>query len=369
MPTLPAVPTFFDELAKIGAVSDAQARRALKRYEALEGDKPTARQVARYAGLGAVATPAIGALSDVIGGKPSGGVRGHLARAAAGALTSGAIPLARAHLDRRAEMGTLKKYIGERGLDPAHRGPPTAGKLSAPFEPVEKTARRHIQRALGAVRAARGLAKEVDPRVVQQMQQEGLERAGERLGGKEKDSGSGITPARGWNAEGYTVDLVKGAFATSAYNANLGPWRVPQKSFQPGFRAPNLGSVSQVDPQQIKTGGENVRDVIARVFDHYLRGGTRFTKAAAGAPTRGGFLMSSEMPGFRAPSLRSPAAQAPQQIVTKLGSVPTTPAGLLASSKRVGAPRVSAPPGPSIAQVAKPVGFGRPKPGAAKDIL
>lgn len=43
-----------------------------------------------------------------------------------------------------------------------------------------------------------------------------------------------------------------------------------------------------------------------------------------------------------------------------------TPASRLASSSAIGAPRVTSAPGPSIAQVSKPVGFGKPISGAAK---
>jgi hypothetical protein len=259
---------FFDELSKIGAISDEQAAKALERYEALERSKPTGGQVARYGAIGAVAAPAIGAIGDVISGKrfeAGKRLRGHLGRAVTGALTSGAIPIVRAHFDRRAEMGTLKKYLAERGIDTAHLDAPTAGKLSAPFEPVEKTAGSVLRRAL---RSLPRVLNEVDGRVIQQLQQEGLAsaagRARERLKGKEKDSGSGITPARSWDATGYTVDLVKGAFATSAYSANLPYPTVPQKSFQPGFRAPNLARVTQADPQSIKTSGVDPDQVMQR---------------------------------------------------------------------------------------------------------
>lgn len=43
-----------------------------------------------------------------------------------------------------------------------------------------------------------------------------------------------------------------------------------------------------------------------------------------------------------------------------------TPQSQLNSSKAVGAPKLSTPPGPSIAQIAKPPGYGRPISGAAK---
>lgn len=96
-----------------------------------------------------------------------------------------------------------------------------------------------------------------------------------------------------------------------------------------------------------------------RLFDH-------IKKMAAGAPTPGNFMMASEVPAFRSPTLKSPLQARPQQIVEKLGGVPTTPAGRLANSKRIGAPRVTPPPGPSIAQISKPVGYGKPVAGAAK---
>lgn len=484
----------FDEAVKLGAVSDEQAQKALERYESLERSKLTAGQVGRYGAIGALATPLISAGADAIAGKPilgGGGfksvARGALGRAFAGGVGSAAIPILRARSDRAAEMGTLHQYLTEHGVNPTHHGAPTGGKLSEPFEPVEKAA------------AGRNTFYDyADNR--------------KKRGGKEKDSGmSGATPARSFDANAYTVDLVKGAFATSAYSANIGYPTSPQKSQMPGFRMPSLrGAVQQV-PQSIKVGfklqgemdhqgldiaienrkgsvrkgvdkdgkpwrtvmrhpygyirgtkgadGEevdayvgpkkdathayvvhqrkedgktydedkvmlgftsldaareaylkhyndpkflgpiksvpmerfkalmesgkkltkiseapNLIDAFNRAFDRYYEEAGK--KIAAGAPTRGGFLMSSEMPGFRAPSLKSAIQTPPQSIVTKfaaavekLGSSATTPAGMLAKSKAVGLPKVTAPPGPSIAQVAKPVGFGTPKPGALKNSI
>ena len=52
----------------------------------------------------------------------------------------------------------------------------------------------------------------------------------------------------------------------------------------------------------------------------------------------------------------------------KKAGMATTPAGRLASSMKVGLPKTTAPAGPSIAQIAKPVGFGRPIAGATKSL-
>ena len=142
-------------IVKLGEVSDEEAAKSLERYEALEKNKPTVGQAARYAAIGTVAGPVIRAVGQAVrGGRKSGvSVLGHLvgadlpgtgnalrslaSNAAGGAIGSGAIPLIRGQMDRQAEMGTLKKYMVERHKkDPEHQA---AGKLSDPFVPVEKT--------------------------------------------------------------------------------------------------------------------------------------------------------------------------------------------------------------------------------------
>jgi len=50
----------------------------------------------------------------------------------------------------------------------------------------------------------------------------------------------------------------------------------------------------------------------------------------------------------------------------KLNGMAATPPSKLYQTQRVGAPKATAAPGPSIAQMAKPVGFGMPLPGTAK---
>ena len=96
-------------------------------------------------------------------------------------------------------------------------------------------------------------------------------------------------------------------------------------------------------------------------------GWVEYVKLAAGAPTRGGFLMASEVPAFRAPNVYRPVHKVtPQQIVEKMGSA-TTPAGRLSATRRVGLPKVSAPPGPAIADVAPT--FGQRLPGANKTTI
>jgi hypothetical protein len=123
------VRAFFDELTKLGAVSDQQAQSSIDRLETLEKAKPTGGQLARYGALGAGA----GALGRVVshgiehGKLPTGRALG--GAAAAGTIAMGAVPLVRSALDRRAEAGHLKKYmkqehIGTYGKNPEPEGAP-----------------------------------------------------------------------------------------------------------------------------------------------------------------------------------------------------------------------------------------------------
>jgi hypothetical protein len=120
------------------------------------------------------------------------------------------------------------------------------------------------------------------------------------------------------------------------------------------------------------------------------------TKIAASAPTRGGFFMASDIPPFRAPSLKAPLEKAgdmlpdyvtynqgdftPAKLVGKSktsagqnegidenarGSAPedfkkisgSSPFQAAQTAKTIGTPKIT-PPGPSIADLSKPKGAG-----------
>ena len=125
------------KVAAAGPVSQEDAAAALQRYKKLEDAAPTMKQVGRYAGIGAVAAPVATVLKDTIsGGKPLLGGAGNRLRtlagnAVAGALTSGGIPLVRAHLDREAEKNTLRKYVAQ-------------GVAARPTEPGKVASARQI---------------------------------------------------------------------------------------------------------------------------------------------------------------------------------------------------------------------------------
>lgn len=109
-----------EALVKAATVTHEQARRSLDRLDSLERNKPTVGQLARYGTIGGLGGAAIGAVGNAIetgtamkGATPKAKALNFAANAAKGALGGGAIPLLRMHSDRRAEMGTLRKYMQE----------------------------------------------------------------------------------------------------------------------------------------------------------------------------------------------------------------------------------------------------------------
>ena len=117
-----AAAALVDELEKLGAISPEEAEHAYNRLGDLERNKPTLGQAARYGGLGAVTGTAIGALGTSIAGGAKAvrgsGLRGAAAGAVTGALASGAVPLMRNQLDRKAEERTLKKFLKQDAQEP-----------------------------------------------------------------------------------------------------------------------------------------------------------------------------------------------------------------------------------------------------------
>jgi hypothetical protein len=116
----------FAELAKTGAMSEAEARRALDRLDTLDRNQATPEQGIRYGTLGAATGIGLGMLSNKIKGKSlidavdKGSVVSKLRAVAAdgtrGAVAGGALPFMRQHLDRGAEVTKLRRYVSEQGL-------------------------------------------------------------------------------------------------------------------------------------------------------------------------------------------------------------------------------------------------------------
>ena len=84
---------------------------------------------------------------------------------------------------------------------------------------------------------------------------------------------------------------------------------------------------------------------------------------------------TSYIPPFRNPAVKTAGPPSEDKSKEKLSAMldelcklnnVISPQGSLTKTKKVGAPKASAPPGPSIQQISKPVGFGTPIAGATK---
>jgi len=145
-------------MAKLGAISDEQARRSLDRYDALEQAKPTAGQVGRYGALGAGAGALTHAVSRGLEGRSPITPRSLGGAAAAGAIGMGAVPLVRGMLDRAAEKGTLRKYMTQEHVGQYASNPNTeTGGLAGPPTALTKMGFYPALKGIGGMAAIGGV--------------------------------------------------------------------------------------------------------------------------------------------------------------------------------------------------------------------
>lgn len=121
---------FFDELQKLGMVSDDEAARALQSLQDLEQNKPSAKQTLGYMGIGAAATPIMHMAGNAIRGRPLLGdvdalknLAGHArlmhmardagAQAFKGGVGGTVVSIGQQQLDRHHNMGKLKEYVSQ----------------------------------------------------------------------------------------------------------------------------------------------------------------------------------------------------------------------------------------------------------------
>lgn len=180
--------------------------------------------------------------------------------------------------------------------------------------------------------------------------------AQERAGEKEDDEfGDESEPSQGKLA--FNVDMAD----TSGFNANeysgvMNPPPVNYRSGIPAWREP-----------QVKTSGPPSEAKAASVIGELGELGAQ----ASESPTaqRKGFSLSRAVTPFvRVADDFIPAIKAhySNRGEAKEAEAGLTPMSRLSSSQAIGAPKVTTPPGPSIAQIAKPKGYGRPISGATK---
>lgn len=115
---------FRDEWMKLAAMSSSEVKATMQRIKDLEQDVPTLEEVGRSAGVGAIMGPASTLVGGTVGGTLPGtgstgsralkafkGVRGLAGAAAGGAVFGGLTPIVRNQVERRAEIGKLRKAL------------------------------------------------------------------------------------------------------------------------------------------------------------------------------------------------------------------------------------------------------------------
>ncbi len=328
--------SFLEELYKLGAISEKEAavsheeaQRSLDRYDALENSKFTPGQVGRYAGVGAAGGIASGVAKDLIqkgkvfdGQTSLKGIARHAAgTAVSGAMTAGAIPLIRNHMDRSVERATLQRYLKQQQQSKvaftlvellaaqtagSTLGGGVAGAVKGgPGHRVSGALRGAVGAGVGSGLGAAGSFAGLSAAESARLNQFGMGgvlaagMGGAALGGLagykaltsglgKKAAATGITPAKRWSANEYADMGKMSTFELSQYSSKL-----PKEETVPESKL-----------------------------------------------------------AFALFSLMAKTALA------------TTPAGRLSQAKQVGLPKMTPPPGPSISQVSRT--FGPPMPGAVK---
>ena len=104
--------------AKVAAISDQEALRAVNRLETATMNRPTVGQSARYGAVGAGIGAGVGALGHLVekgailkGNTPAEKARWVAANALKGGVSGGLIPVVRNALDRKAEASKLRSYL------------------------------------------------------------------------------------------------------------------------------------------------------------------------------------------------------------------------------------------------------------------
>lgn len=145
--------------------------------------------------------------------------------------------------------------------------------------------------------------------------------------------------------------LEKLGFANSAYAG------------QPAQNGPGMKSHSQLPPfvappLEVKAAGVGV-------------GAGMSTSQYSGPLSYGPFKQTSQIPGFVSPGMTKvdPSLEPGGVKAAAAATGAMSPAAKLSTSQRVGAPKTTGFSGPSIADIAKPKGYGTPLAGAGKNAI
>ena len=162
-------------------------------------------------------------------------------------------------------------------------------------------------------------------------------------------------PAPGMPAPGGQVAGVFGLSPQTGQTAGLNPAKQlgqmgqPQNTGAPKLPAPKMPGLSMKTAFAVSQ------------YSGTLGGGRRDIYTTGEFKTAG-------PPGEKGSKKKSKVA-AMRDELAKLNGVAITPKGKLRQTQSVGAPKVTPPPGPSIAELSKPVGYGMKAPGATKGTI
>lgn len=177
------------------------------------------------------------------------------------------------------------------------------------------------------------------------------------------------SPVLALRALNRRVEREKRAFSTNQYSGDMGPGRLTNYAAGlPPYRGPQLGVKTAGPPSEDTKPDANskpvgkVRGFIDKFFEKGQVREPGHHGASAGDLRRAVFGWSKE----DLDAVKRAKTAAMRDELVKLNGMATTPGGKLYQAQAVGSVKVTAPPGPSIADQSKPVGYGTKQPGATK---
>lgn len=156
--------------------------------------------------------------------------------------------------------------------------------------------------------------------------------------------------------------MVKWAFGSTGFGPTGGVFRPQYASYQGQTPIP---SPVMMDPH-IKQSGSCEQPSRKKVA--FSQSG--YGEATSIAPTSGNAGRHASYQGqipVPSPVVLDPHIKRAGNALSKAASIPLTPKGRLSASSREGKPKTTGFDGPSIAETAKPIGFGKTLPGASKN--
>lgn len=164
-------------------------------------------------------------------------------------------------------------------------------------------------------------------------------------------------------------EMPKVAFTQSSFGPTGGVWRPKYTSVvQPigaapvAIQDPNIKQGGNATPEQVKKASLFPESVFGATSMHGAYSGNGGNHASVIQP------IGADLPIIQDPRLKQGGNATPKKAaIIKMSSVPLGPKGRLSSSRREGKPKMTGFAGPSIASVSKPIGFGKPLPGATKN--